>query len=62
MRKPYPYERVANELNDLKDLSQVDKIVATGEQDSCNMVGIKKLYKMVKNEEVKKKMREIYQL
>ena len=62
MRKPYPYEKVASELNNLEDLSQVDRIVATGEKDSCNMVGIRKLYKMVKNERIKEKMREIYGL
>lgn len=61
-RKPYPYEKVANELNNLQDLSDIDKIIAIGEQESCNMVGIKKLYRMITNEAVKSRMKEIYEL
>lgn len=63
-RKPYPYTEIANKLNNLQpsELSIIDRIIAEGEKESCNMVGIKKLYKMINNTLVKDKMKELYQL
>ena len=64
MRKPYPYKEVSDKLNSLspEELSKVDSIVAQGEIDSCNMVGIKKLFRMISNEHVKAYMKELYKL
>lgn len=63
-RKPYPYKEVAEKLNNLQptQLSNIDRIVAEGEQQSSNMVGIKKLFRMVTNPIVKTKMKELYNL
>lgn len=64
MRKPYPYKQVAEQLNNLQptEYNKIDKIVAEGEQKSMNMVGIKKLFNMVSNKEVKEEMKKIYGL
>lgn len=62
MRKPYPYDEVAQKLNNLTDVSQVDKIIAEGEIQSCNMVGIKKLFRMIKNPWVQQQMKIQYNL
>ena len=60
----YPYTEVAEKLNNLQpeQLDTIDKIVAEGEINSMKMVGIKKLFNMVKNPIVKDKMKEIYNL
>lgn len=60
----YPYAEVASKLNNLSvdELDNIDRIVAEGEQSSMKMVGIKKLYRMVKNPVVKDKMKYIYGL
>lgn len=46
--KKYPYQEVAEKLNNLsnneEELKTIDKIVAEGEISSYKMVGIKKLY------------------
>lgn len=62
--KKYPYEEVANKLNNLSEseLDTIDKIVAEGEITSMKMVGIKKLYNMVKTTYVKERMKQIYNL
>lgn len=64
MRKPYPYQEIADKLNNLQptELNTIDRIVAEGEQQSCNMVGIRKLFRMVTNPIVKDEMKKIYNL
>lgn len=60
----YPYTEVAEKLNNLQpnQLDNIDKIVAEGEITSMKMVGIKKLFNMVKNPVVKEKMKDIYNI
>lgn len=61
----YPYKEVAEKLNNLsteQELKTIDRIVAEGEHTSMKMVGIKKLYNMVKNPTVKDRMKEMYNL
>lgn len=62
----YPYTQIAEKLNNLsntqEDLSTIDRIIAEGEIISMKMVGIKKLYNMVKTTYVKQTMKEIYNL
>lgn len=61
----YPYTEVAEKLNNLsteQELNTIDRIVAEGEITSMKMVGIKKLYNMVKNPVVKDRMKTIYNL
>ena len=58
--KKYPYKEVAEKLDKLTDLSQIDSIIGEAERTSMKMVGIKKLYRMVKNPVVKEKMMEMY--
>lgn len=60
----YPYTEVAEKLNNLQveQLDTIDKIVAEGEISSMKMVGIKKLFNMVKNPVVKEKMKDIYNI
>lgn len=62
----YPYTEIAEKLNKLtnteEDLSTIDRIVAEGEITSMKMVGIKKLYNMVKTPYVKQAMKERYNL
>ena len=64
--KKYPYQEVAEKLNNLsnneEELKTIDKIVAEGEISSYKMVGIKKLYNMVSNQVVKERMKNIYKL
>ena len=62
--KKYPYEEVANKLNNLSEseLDTIDRIVSEGEITSMKMVGIKKLYQMVKNPIVKEEMKKRYNL
>ena len=65
LKKPYPYKEVAEKLNNLQSIeeySTIDKIIAEGEIQSVNMVGIKKLYRMITNIEVKNRMRIKYNL
>lgn len=64
LRKPYPYKEVAEQLNNLQpsEYKNIDRIVAEGEQKSMNMVGIKKLFNMVSNKDVKEEMKKIYSL
>ena len=60
----YPYKEVADKLNNLtsNQLSEIDRIVAEGEISSMKMVGIKKLFNMVKNPVVKEEMKQRYNL
>lgn len=62
----YPYTEIAEKLNNLsnteEELSTIDRIVAEGEITSMKMVGIKKLYNMVKTTYVKERMKQIYNL
>ena len=64
--KRYPYQEVAEKLNNLsnneEELKTIDRIVAEGEISSYKMVGIKKLYNMVYNPVVKERMKNIYNL
>ena len=64
--KKYPYQEVAEKLNNLSNneeqLKTIDRIVAEGEILSYKMVGIKKLYNMVSNPVVKERMKNIYKL
>ena len=64
--KNYPYQEVAEKLNNLsnneEELKTIDRIVAEGEILSYKMVGIKKLYNMVSNPVVKERMKNIYKL
>ena len=64
--KKYPYQEVAEKLNNLsnneEELKTIDRIVAEGEISSYKMVGIKKLYNMVSNQVVKERMKNIYKL
>lgn len=64
--KKYPYQEVAEKLNNLsnneEELKTIDRIVAEGEILSYKMVGIKKLYNMVKTPYVKQAMKERYNL
>lgn len=62
--KKYPYTEIAEKLNNLSEseLSTIDRIVAEGEITSMKMVGIKKLYNMVKTPYVKQAMKERYNL
>lgn len=64
--KKYPYQEVAEKLNNLsnneEELKTIDRIVAEGEILSYKMVGIKKLYNMVSNPVVKERMKNIYKL
>lgn len=64
MRKPYPYKEVAEKLNNLQpsEFNTIDRIVAEGEKESCNMVGIRKLLKMITNQTVKEEMLKIYHI
>lgn len=61
----YPYKEVSDKLNNLsteEELKTIDRIVAEGELSSMKMVGIKKLYNMVKTAYVKQAMKERYNL
>ena len=64
--KIYPYQEVAEKLNNLsnneEEIKTIDRIVAEGEILSYKMVGIKKLYNMVSNPVVKERMKNIYKL
>lgn len=62
MRKPYPYKEVAEQLNNIQNLTPeiMDRIIGMAEYESCNMVGIRKLCRMCKPE-VQKLMRKEYQ-
>lgn len=64
--KKYPYQEVTEKLNNLsnneEELKTIDRIVAEGEILSYKMVGIKKLYNMVKTPYVKQAMKERYNL
>ena len=64
--KKYPYQEVAEKLNNLsnneEELKTIDRIVSEGEISSYKMVGIKKLYNMVSNPVVKERMKNIYKL
>ena len=64
MQKPFPYKEVADKLNNLPstELNTIDRIIGEAEHQSCNMVGIKKLLKMVTNPIVKEKMIEQYHI
>lgn len=62
----YPYTEIAEKLNNLsnteEDLSTIDRIIAEGEMTSMKMVGIKKLFNMVKTTYIKQAMKERYNL
>lgn len=60
----YPYTDVAEKLNNLQynELSNIDRIIAEGEQSSMKMVGIKKLFKMITNPMVIHQMKAQYNL
>lgn len=63
LKKPYPYKEVADKLNNYVGLTEdiMDNIIGKAEIDSCNMVSIKKLYKLC-NEEVRGMMGNLYNL
>ena len=56
----YPYKEIAERLNNLTDLSKIDRIVAEGEIETNSMVNIRKLYKLVTKDDVKDTMKKIY--
>lgn len=62
MRKPFPYKEVADTLNSMSEeelVEKMDYVIGKAEIDSCNMVGIKKLYKMC-NQNVQILMKKEY--
>lgn len=52
LSKPYPYEQVAEELNnlDVLDSKVIDNIIGKAEVESFSMVRISKLKKLLKKE------------